>query len=181
VFQRQLITSGISAVSGRYFDRITDKDRQILHVYDERTPTKKNVDIGPDKGFKKPGIPPSAFEPPHEWASSIMMVPQHNAGDLGIPYDKYIDGRARTMFLNMLNLVMRLKIRVIGETSPELANSHNLGVSKLKIAWQDAEFQQFFADGDWLVYGYHHVMTRRDWYTDLYLARLDYDASAIKV
>lgn len=181
VFQRQLITGGISSVSEAYFDRITDKPRQVVHVYDERTSTKKNVNIDQSKGFKKPGIPPGAFEPPHEWATSVIMIPQHNAGDLGIPYGKYIDGRARTMFLNMLNLVMRLKIRVIGEPSVDLANASNLGVSKLKIAWLDADFQKFFMDGDWLVYGFHHTMTRGEWYTDLYLARLDYDANAIKV
>jgi hypothetical protein len=181
LFQRQLITSGMSAVTERYFDRIIDKPRQIVHVYDELTPTKKNVNIKSHQGFKKPGSPVSAFEQPHEWATSVIMIPQHNAGDIGIPYDKYIDGRARTMFLNMLNLVMRVKIRVTGEPLPELADSHNLGVSKLKIAWRDAEFDEFFIDGDWLVYGYHHMMTRGEWYTDLYLARLDYDAEAIKV
>jgi hypothetical protein len=181
VIQKQLITSGLSSVSERYFDRITDRQRRLVHVYDERTPTKKNVDIKAEQGFTKPVAIPTAFENPHEWATHVTMIPQHNAGDLGITYDKYIDGRARTMFLNMLNMVMRIKLRVTGEPLPDLANAHNLGVSKLKIAWIDSDFEKFFMDGDWLVYGFHHVVTRRAWHTDLYLSRLDFDATAIKV
>lgn len=179
VFQKQLITSGISATTGRYLDRKVDLPRKIVHVYDERTSNKKNVDIDPTRGFKKPGGGVgSAAQQPHEWSTAVMSVPQFNAGDLGVTYDKYIDGRARGMFLDMLNLVMRIKIRVTGEASKDLANSHNLGVSKLKLAWIDADNQPYFLDGDWLVYGFHHVMIRGSWVTNIYCARLDYDANA---
>lgn len=182
VFQYQLITSGITATTGRYLDRKVDLPRKIVHVYDERTSAKKNVNIGPKQGFKKPdGSEGTGDQQPHEWSTSIMAVPQFNAGDLGITYDKYIDGRARTQFLNMLNLVMRVKIRTTGEASQLLANSHNLGVSKLKIVWIDAHQQPYFLDGDWLVYGFHHTVLRGSWVTDIYCARLDYDAAAQKV
>jgi len=181
VFQRQLITGGISATTEKYIDRITDAGRTFAHVYDENTSSKKNVNIDERKGFKKPQGPPGSFEKPHEWSTSVLAIPEHNAGDLGLRYQDYIDGRARGMFLNMLNLVMRLKVRVTGETSRDLANAHNLGVSKMKLLWIDADFQPFFLGGDWLVYGFHHIMTRGEWFTDLYLARLDYDASAVKV
>jgi hypothetical protein len=51
-----------------------------------------------------------------------------------------------------------------------------LGVSKLKILWKDPDDKDYFLDGDWLVYGFHHIVTPGHWYTDVYCARLDYDA-----
>lgn len=181
VFQKQLITQGISAVSERFLDRRLDPSRQVVHVYDERTPNKKNVKIDMKKGFKKPGSSPGAVENPYEWSTSIAMVPEFSAGDLGITYDKYIDGRARGMFLDMLNLVMRIKLRITGEPNRDLAKAHNLGVSKIKIVWVDADNEAYFLDGDWLVYGFEHYVSRKIWYTDVYCARLDYDATAQKV
>jgi hypothetical protein len=106
-----------------------------------------------------------------------MAIPEHNGGDVGLQYSKYIDGRARGKFLNMLRFVMRVKIRVIGERSKVLANSHNLGVSKLNIVWIDPGGKIYFVDGDWLVYGFHHVVTRAGWHTDLYCYRLDWDST----
>lgn len=181
VFQKQLITSGISSVSERFFDRITDKPREIVHVYDERTSTKKNVEIDKKHGFAKPGADPRSIEKPHEWSTSISAIPQHNAGDMGLSYDKYIDGRARTQYLDMLKHVMRMKLTVTGDPSEKLATTHNLGVSKLKVAWKDADDESVFLDGDWLVYGFHHKVSRGKWTTDLYVNRLDYNAAAEKV
>jgi hypothetical protein len=180
VFQKHIITQGISAISGRYLDRKVDEPRKIVHVYDDNTSQKRNVQIDPERGFAKPRDNPSP-EKPHDWSTAVMAIPEHNAGELGIPYHEYIDGRARLLFLNMLNMVMRVKIRVTGEPMKELANSHNLGVSKLKIAWKDADDQDYFMDKDWLVYGFHHLASPDNWTTDIYCARLDYDAAAIPV
>jgi len=47
--------------------------------------------------------------------------------------------------------------------------------------WRDADNSPYFLDGDWLVYGFHHIVTRGHWYTDVFCARLDYDSSAVKV
>lgn len=188
VFQKTLITSGMSAISERYLDRKTgspphtgqDSDC-IVHVHDENTANKKKANIGPEQGFAKPGSPPTAKGKPHEWSTHVMAIPQHNAGDVGLTYDKYIDGRARGLFLNMLNLVMRIKVRVTGEPSRTLAVSHNLGVSKLTLLWSSGDNKPYFMGGDWLVYGFHHSVTRGEWHTDLYCARLDYDANAVPV
>jgi hypothetical protein len=149
----------------------------VVHVYDENTPSKKNVYIDQTRGFKKPEQVPSPTKP-HEWSTAVMAIPEHNAGDLGMKYKDYIDGRARGLFLQMLNLVMRLKLRVVGEHNQDLANCHNLGIETLSLIWRDADNQKYFLDGDWLIYGFQHVVTREKWYTDLYLARLDWDASA---
>lgn len=168
--QTKLITSGISAISGEYLDKTSDSEERKVHVKDENTQNKVNVDITPTQGFKKPD---------KKWATSVMAVPEHNAGDIGIPYNKYIDGRARGMYLNMLNLVMRLRMRVTGEYA--LDDSDKLGVSKCTLSWKDIDGEPYFLSGKWLIYGFHHVMTVSGWVTDMYLARLDYDASAKKI
>ena len=184
VFNKSLITHGISATSGAYYDRKMDKNRKIVHVYDENTSEKKNVKISDKQGFAKPKDN-SSIEKPFEWSTSIKSVPQFSAGDLGIKYRSYIDGRARQSFLNMLNLVMRIKLEVAGDPSPDLANSHNLGVSRLKIAWKDQlSGDSYFLDGDWMVYGFVHVVDRGvsvGWKTDLYCYRLDHDAESRKI
>ena len=77
VFQKQIITSGISSVSERFFDRKMDEARKIVHVYDDNTAAKKNVNIDTKHGFVKPGWNPSQ-EKPHEWSTHIMAIPQHN-------------------------------------------------------------------------------------------------------
>ena len=176
-FQTKLLTHGISSVSEKYLDKITDEDEEFIHVKDENTSDKKNTQFGQDRGFKKPkdilnfdeGFSSSG-------GTAVMAVPEFNAGDIGIVYEDWIDGRARTQFLNMLKMVMRLKLRLNGD--PEFDDSTKLGVSTCTVQWFDADGANFFLSGRWLIYGWHHVVTRKDWYTDLYLARLDFDANA---
>jgi len=176
--QTKLLTQGISAISGQFLDKITDKgDENVVYVKDVNTPNKRNTQFKQDRGFAKPvkdlnadaGITTSG-------ATNIIAIPEHNAGDVGLPYNKYVDGRARGMFLNMLNLVMRLKIRISGERAMD--DSTLLGVSKCYLNWLDADLTPYFLSGPWLIYGFHHVIDVAAWNTDLYLARLDFDASA---
>ena len=190
VFQKQLITHGLSAVSERYLDRkSTEHDphtgtdsKCIVHVHDENTPLKKFAKIDRTEGFRKPNNIPGAVEPPNEWSTSIASIPEiYSAQDIGLRYDEYIDGRARKTFLDMLNLVMRIKFRTTGIATKELSNCHNLGVSKIKIIWEDTKTTKYFMGGDWLVYGFHHILTQGHFYTDLYCARLDFDAKAVPV
>jgi hypothetical protein len=79
----------------------------------------------------------------------------------------------------MLNLVMRMKIRVQGERL--LDDSSKLGVAKCNISWKDIDGEPYFLSGNWLVYGFHHSASPEAWFTDIYIARLDHDASAQKV
>lgn len=169
--QTKLITSGISAVSGEFLDKITDSQEQKVIVKDENTSAKANA---------KNLTPKQAFAKPHKkWATSVMAVPEHSAGDIGTQYSKYIDGRARGLFMNMLNLVMRVKLRITGEA--QLDDSSLLGTSTATLTWQDIDGNPYFLSGRWLVYGFQHTMTKDMWYTDLYLARLDYDAAAKQI
>jgi hypothetical protein len=170
VFQTKLITQGISAISGEYIDKVTEEKKVV--VDDENTPNKLGVDIGPDLGFEKPKD--------KKWATSIRMVPELSAGDLGVEYAEYIDGKARTMFMDMLNMVMRIKIRINGDS--RFDDSSILGAATLTLTWKDAvEEQPYFLSGKWIIYGFHHIVTRTNWWTDLYLYRLDTDATMKKI
>ena len=169
--QTKLITSGISAISGEYLDKITDTQEMEVHIKDSNTGNKVNVDIGEKQGFTAPPDDKASG------ATSIMAIPEHSAGDLGIPYKDYIDGRARGQFTEMLNLGMRMRLRVDGE-SATMDDPTKLGVAKVTLTVKDVQEQDYFIGGRWLIYGFHHVMSRQGWDTDLYLARLDHDADA---
>lgn len=171
--QSKLTTQGISAVSGKYFDKETDKPHS--EVTDENTNKKINTSIDQSLGYKKPSS---------DWSTSIMSIPEFNGGELGLKYDDYIDGRARNLYLSMLPMVMRCMITVPGDF--RYHDSSKLGASRVSISWDDSDGEQFFLSGRWLIYGFHHRMARGNgddtsWFTDLYLYRIDYDASAVKV
>jgi hypothetical protein len=182
LYQKNIITQGLSATTGAYYDRIFDKKRRIVHVHDENTAAKLNTKIDEKTGFKKPNksISPLA---PHDWSTDIGAIPQHNAGDIGIKYSNYIDGRARKYFLNNINMVMRVKLKTIGDPLWLIVDSHNLGSSKLKIIWQgDDENDQYFMGKEWIVYGFHHEAIQAKMFTTyLYCYRLDYDADSRKI
>ncbi len=170
----KMVTSGMSAVSGEYLDRIVDQEEEkIVFVKDENTDQKTNPTLTAEQGFTKP------TERKRGW-TSINSIPEHNAGDVGVPYKRYVDGRARQTYMNMLNMLMRLKISVRGQ--PRMFDSTELGRTRLRLKWlkvdPDGGGQTRFLDGDWLIYGWHHKF-KINWHTDIYLARLDWDASAV--
>lgn len=183
VVQTKLITQGISTISGQYLDRITDNNEQKVFVKDSRTENKKIARIKSDQGFTKP---PDSKPQQVGW-SSISTIPEvYSAGDLGLSYDQYIDGRPRAMWLNMVNSLMRVKLECVGHG--EWSNCTGLGTDTVFIKWtsgKKSDGQQdkpyWWMTGNWLVYGFHHKVNRGFWFTDLYLARFDYDSIAQKV
>lgn len=174
-YQTEITTGGISATSGIYIDATIDS----AVVKDENTENKRNVKEGPDRAFAKPGS--SENWPLGVPRTFVMSVPEHNAGDVGIDYKDYIDGRARQTFMSMLNMVMRINVEIIGE---ENANSSELlGVSTCTLTWEDVSGESnknYFLSGNWIVYGFNHYYTKSTgrWTTKLYLYRIDYDAKA---
>jgi hypothetical protein len=180
--ETKLVTQGISAISGQYLDRITDKNEDKVFIKDSRTPNKKIANIKDDQGFKKP---PDAKPQEVGW-SSVTTIPEiYSAGDLGLRYEEYIDGRPRAMWLNLVNALMRVKIECVGHG--EWSSCEGLGVDTAFIKWTTAkkgsgpDKPYWWMSGNWLVYGFHHRVNRGFWFTDLYLARFDHDASAKKV
>ncbi len=179
----KVVTNGISAVSGAYYDRITDKSKEFssepsVFVGDKDQTSKKFVPKnGGDKAFTAPG----QKSPPDEYVgwTSIKSIPELSAGEMGLRYDKYIDGFARHFYLGLNNMLLRCRFRVTGHYI--WMGSEGLGVDTISIIMKDSDSGPYWLSGNWIVYGYRHVMTRDMWYTDLYCSKLDQDASGKQV
>lgn len=182
--QTKLVTQGLSSISGRYFDRKTDKDEKIVFAKDMNTPNKQTARVKIDKGFTKPDD--SAGKSKTAGWSSITAIPEiGSAGDLGLQYDEYIDGRPRTMWLNMVNTLMRVKFSCSGHG--EWSSCQGLGVDTIFVKWRSANSNDnnnkpyWWMTGNWLAYGFHHRITKKYWWTDVYAARYDYNAASKQV
>lgn len=166
--QTRLLTQGISAISGKYIDRRTERDR--VEIRDDNTANKVNANIDSQRGYAKPN---------EDWSTNIISVPELNGGELGVQYIDYVDGRARNLYLSMLPMVMRMRCRIPGNW--KFHDGTKLGVSTIQLTWKDNNNADFFLGGKWLVYGWEHNADRGRWTTDLYLYRIDHDAAARKV
>lgn len=181
IAETKLITQGLSTISGQYLDRTTDKNEKLVFAKDTTTQNKKIAKTKIDQAFTKP----DDSEGQIGW-TAIPAVPEiYSAGDLGIRYDQYIDGRPRGIFLNLTNNLMKLKLTVIGHG--EWSSCKGLGTDTVFIKWMSASKdgedtkKLWFLSGNWLVYGFHHRVKLGQWFTDLYLSRYDYDSIAEKV
>lgn len=170
--QTRLFTAGISAVSGLYCDPTNSITENLTVVEDDNTSSKKNVNITEEQGFAKPDDKDIGI-------TMIRSIPEHSAGDIGIQYQQYIDGRARGIFIGALDLLNRVKIRVHG--SPKFSDSSQLGVSTVDLLWTDSEGQPWTGQGKHLVYGFEHIYHNRRWHTDIYINRKDFNASSNKI
>lgn len=183
IVETKLLTQGLSAISGQYLDRITDEKEEKIFAKDSRTGNKKVAKTSKKESFTKPDDSPGAGPTKIGW-STVQGIPEvYSAGDLGLEYEKYLDGRPRGMWLNLINSVMRLKLTVLGHG--EWSDSLGLGCDTVFLKWMrepdDEDDQLYFHNGVWMVYGFHHTVTRAAWSTDLYLARYDHDSIAKKV
>jgi hypothetical protein len=171
----KIISQGLSAVSGAYFDKITDQKEEKTVVKDETTSRKIIASVDDEKAFTKPN---EQFE----GVTSVSAIPEmYSAGDIGLKYDDYIDGKARNLWLNLTRNLIRCKFRVLGHG--EWSEGTGLGVDSILTMWTTAPrdleepAKEWFLSGNWLVYGFEHIMSRRHWWTDIYAARFDHDAS----
>ncbi len=185
IVQTKLNAQGLSAVSGQYLDQITDVEERKTVVKDSTTPNKKTAKVTDDQSFTRPSDSVDSTSPVIG-SSSISSIPEiYSAGDLGIPYSDYIDGRPRGMFLNMTQSLLRTRLEVLGHAI--WSDCYGLGVDTVFVRWVSApstdqdEQQHYWMTGNWIVYGFHHKVNRGGWTTDLYLARYDHDAQSKKV
>ncbi len=188
VAEAKLVTQGVAMTSGTYFDRHTDKAEQFVYVTEQNTTNKSTARTLDWQTTKKPASGVSA-KAPDIGITSIMSIPEvYSALDIGLFYNEYIDGRARGLWLNMLNSLMRMKVTVLGHG--EWYNTFGLGIDTVLLNWtkeslpnRGPEFARnfYFVSGNWLVTGFEHHATRKQWYTDLYVARWDFDATGNKV
>lgn len=180
--QSKLITAGSSAISGQYLDMITDQSERKVFIKDAKTSNKQIARTTDDQSFSKP---PDAGPEQVGW-SQVTAIPEvYSAGDLGLNYDDYIDGRPRAMWLNMTNALLRIKLTVTGHG--EWSSGDGLGVDTIFIKWTSAQKSKgvsndfWWVTGNWLVYGFEHIVNRGGWATDLYCSRFDHNSDAKKV
>lgn len=177
IVQTNLLTQGASSVSGSYLDRITDNDRNTVYVNDSNTSSKKIARTESGRSFDKP---PDNGDPPIVGKTTIQGIPEiYSAGDIGLRYEEYVDGRPRGMWLDLANALIRMKLKVLGDG--KWFDSMNLGVDTIYISWGIDTGKFWWATGYWLVYGFHHRLTRQRWTTEIYCARFDHDSMADKV
>jgi hypothetical protein len=169
--QTVLGTAGISAVSGLYCDKKNTITKSKIKINDANTSNKLNIDLKQDQSFTKP------TDEDRGW-TQIMAVPECSGGELGIKYQDYIDGRARVMFLNMLEGLNRIKLKVVGNN--KVHDSSNLGGYTVNLTWVDVNSTPYGGNGKWLCYGFQHTVFAGMWTTDLYLNRLDQDSASQK-
>lgn len=175
----QLLTHGCSALSGTYIEKTP--------INDEKTAKKQLARIGKDDSTR--GLYFS-FNKPDEQAkpdnatgySRVESIPEiYSAGDLGIDYKEYIDGRARGLYLSMINNLIRTRVKVRGQAS--FFDSMGLGVDTIFIDWKttpaEGLTEPYWYSGNWLLYGFNHILEKGSWTTDFYLSRYDSNAVAV--
>lgn len=182
IAETKIITQGLSSISGRYLDRAADQREQFVFAKDITTSNKKIAEVGSTRSFTKPDDSVGSGPPDIGWTAVSGIPEVYSAGDLGLRYEEYIDGRPRAMYLNLINSLLRIKLTVIGHG--EWSDVLGLGCDTMYLKWMAAPKNGnriYFLTGNWLVYGFHHKVDRHNWWTDVYGARYDYNASAEKV
>jgi hypothetical protein len=184
MIQHQLVTSGISAVSGAYFDQSQyKKNKDVVFVGDNQTSNKfkPKVDVS-NNILKRSYIKPNANADPTDdgcvgW-SDVASIPEFSAGDMGLRYHEYIDGIARGIYLSSSSTLLRIRFRVMGHYI--WSGSEGLGADTINITLSSSVDggPPYFVAGNWIVYGFHHIYKPGSWITDLYCYRLDRNASA---
>lgn len=178
--QTKIVTAGASALTGTYLDRVTDLAETQVFAKDATTPNKLIPNTTAQQSFT---APPDGGPPVVGW-TAVPSIPEFSDGFLGIPYQNYIDGIARSTYLTLNQRLMRMRITVLGHGS--YYSCAGLGVNTAFLDWKEAgasdnPSRSFFASGYWIVYGWSHKLSRKIWTTDVYLARTDFDQTAKSV
>lgn len=167
IVQSRLYTAGMSAVTGKYNDRVTALEHVVVN--DLNTPHKLNANITQDRGFSKP-------LDQHDWSTFIESIPEHNNFDVGVKYWEYMSGRAIDYFIKMLCTVMRIRVKIVGD--PNFDDVRILGPGSVHLSMFDKDGKAHMLSGEWMVYGFCHIFRPGAWETNLYLCRLDWNAVA---
>lgn len=175
IIQTKLQSSGVSSMTGDVYDSF---------VYDSNTNRKKIARVADNDGsyrsFKK-----ADTESDTVGFTYVRPIPElYAGGDIGIDYKEYIDGKARSIWLGTMHDVLKAKIRVRGHAIYN--SSAGLGVNTVFLKWMNSEgvVEQdtyYWMTGNWIVYGFSHLVSGGDWTTDLYISRFDFDSDAVKV
>lgn len=174
--EAKLLTQGCSALSGLYIENVDVGEFNTQKKQLSRIPQNEGDNY---YSFIKPDE--NIIDGNATGYTRIDSIPEvYNGGEIGLDYKEYIDGRARGLYLAMVNNLLRTRIRLRGQAS--YFDSKGLGIDTVYIRWMDTyeDSKYYWYTGNWLLYGFNHVMERGSWTTDLYLSRFDFDASGIK-
>lgn len=174
IVANKMVTSGISSVSGTYYDRRTPDDGDKVKIGDKETPNKLKPKVQPTGAYSKP--PDSdPLTGPTGW-TAIPALPEPSGGELGLKFDEYMIGPALNRYLSASRTLLNVRFRVTGHHI--WSGSFGLGVDTIEIKMSTEKGNPHFLKGKWIVFGYQHTLTRKEWVTDLYCYRLDHDAQA---
>ncbi len=179
----KLVTQGAASTNGFYLDRVNDPSETFTVVSDRTTQNKYVPKVAVTRSFAKANSTPGKTTP-YSGSTTVMAIPELLAtGEMGIPYENYIDGKARNEYFKVANNGLRMILRVFGHG--EYYNTMGLGADTVFVAMQNmstsTELSYFWNTGAWIVEGFHHKLTNDNWYTDLNLLRLEQNASGRKV
>ena len=186
LLNQQLVTSGMSSISGAYFDQSTYKqNKNVVYIGDNQTKNKLKPRINTDNGLVQSYNKPNDKDDPTTntvgW-TDISSIPEFSAGDLGLRYRDFIDGRARGAYLSSSSTLMRMRLRIMGHHI--WSGSEGLGADTIYITLTSSTSVDgnggppYFVAGNWIVYGFSHIFRPGSWVTDLYCYRLDRNAEA---
>jgi hypothetical protein len=182
-YQTRLSTGGISATSGLYCDSSNSQTKDNVIVDDDNTSNKQNVNLTKEQGFSKPTNKDIGW-------TFIKSIPEDSGGLVGVTYQDYIAGRARNIFVGMLDLLSRLKLTVYGSDGVKengkgahlLDDPSTLGVSTVSLNWFDYQGNPWIANQKWMVYGFEHIYTTdKIWLTNIFCNRKDADSQSKKI
>jgi len=173
----KILSGGMSAVSGVYYDQVDYE--QDVGVDDVGTPNKYNPSNTVKTSYARTTDSPQPEGTYGVGWSHVHPIPEHSAGDLGLKYDQYIDGRARRLYLGLNDLTMRCRFTVTGHYI--WSGSEGLGADTINVIMLTDDNDQQFLHGNWIVYGFDHAADEDGWTTDLYCSKIDYDAFGKKV
>jgi hypothetical protein len=169
LFGQHIVTAGVSSMSGAYYDKTTPDHGKTVRIGDDETSNKLKPKTTEKNAFTKPN--PNSKPLDATYVSSIPEVPE-----LGLKYGDYVTGRARRVYLALQQHLHTCRVRVMGHHI--WATSEGLGSDTIEIRMGTPKGLPHFLQGNWIVMGFLHTMTRDNWYTDLFLSRLDWDAAA---
>ncbi len=178
-----IITAGISGLTGKYLDQITDPDSSIItdtNTQSKLIPKTNNNNI---KSTIRPEV--ETFRVNSYGRQFIESLPEYVNNNDNIAYKEYYDAYARTKYVRDVYKLFTLDVAVVGHGVYD--NTMIMGTSNVFIDWRNLLFnnkasQTYYLHGNWLVYGFKHTYTNNTgWKTILNLARPDHNALGKKI
>jgi hypothetical protein len=176
----KIVTSGISTLSGTYYD-VNSREMQ---VDDAKTPwkTKQRASKFAQTNALTLLDTDSPLSGLTGW-SWVPSIPERSGGEFGIPYIDSADAYPRTVYYNDLLKQQCAEFVVAGHHI--WSESEGLGVDSIYIAAKNKSGTQHHLSGNWIVDGFvqninrvGHEDNQTQWTTTLKCHRIHHNATA---